>query len=238
MTIGAPEIIIKKLIYEDSMTGVSDAERGLFRAVRKGIPSLLENNWPAATLNDIRDISIGVGVVEGGVNFLASYMRTRRTMLGPYLMFYIEEIPSIYRSSSANELPFFPPIVSAGVSGLISISQTRSDSRKFSVLYGRKSDIFSYLLGVLAGHDDACFEQGEDTSISTFPCAELAEVSSGWFEENGVVAVSGLGAGRFLRRCFMQLSHSITKSEFERRFARYGVYWRPRSPWRWLRHPL
>ena len=238
MTGPTPEIIVKKIIRDDSTAGIAVAEQELFSALTAGIPSVARNTWRSATSNDIGEMSTGERVVAGDLSFVVSYMGTRKSMLGSYLLCFIDTLPPECCISRAEELPFFRQMIDARVPGMVSISQMRADVRRLSVVHGRKSDVLSYLLGVLAGCDNGFLAHDEKTDRPVFPCAALALLAQEWFKEDELVSVSGVASGRFLRRCFREASTSMSRAEFDLRFGSSGVYWRPRLPRRWLSHPL
>lgn len=240
----SPPILIKKLVADISSSGIAIAERELEYALQQGFPSLSLKECPPATMNDACGFFSSLDIFSHTDHFSLIYCGTRRPEFGAYLlvkvMFPFDNSSEHNWTLHAHDLPFLRSIISTEGQGqgLIVIGQTRADARSLSVTSGRQSDVFAYLLGSLAGLDNLYAKPGEEGRKPAFPWVQLASSLRSVISKDNIVSISGWGMGRFLRGCFRSLSAVMSRTEFDEQFGCYGVYWRPRSPAQWLRHPL
>ncbi|WP_386066758.1 hypothetical protein ACFJIW_19910 [Tahibacter sp. UC22_41] len=228
-------IIIKKFIPELSRKGLVCAEIELEGALRAAFPALNLNDWPRPTFNDLLNGGSGIELPPGPAReLIVSYGGTRRSLVGAYLLVCIFLERKDHLSVHAYEIDFVKKILSsAEINGTVVIGNTNLDFRSWGVISGRWSDVFSYWLGFSSRLDSFPIAPGEEGRGSVFPVTEFAELSRLANSNNEIVHVSGLSAGRFLRRSFRELSRVMSRSEFDRRFHEAGVRWRPRSLFDW-----
>ena len=232
-----PAAILIKMIKDNSDQGISVAAREFEEAMRAGFPSFSLGEWSPPSFNDLREGAAGIYLDRLDERILFSFRGTRQTRAGAYLMSQFDFKCDRYWKSRAYDLEFLREVVrskDAG-SGLIMMGQTHADG-VFGQFSGLRSDVFAFLLGVRARLSFAFLAPGDETP-AIFPCAELASSLRAVLKPD-VVSVGGRNSGKFLRRCFKELSGSITKTDFNERYGSFGIFWRPRSLTQVIRHPL
>jgi len=241
MTGISPPVLFKQLITDVSLAGIGRAEDRLKDVLVSAMPSLVFKGRLRASQNDVAEPPETMEVRSHGAYFFLTYCGTRRPGLGAYLLARIS-LPRDMSSKHqwalhAHELPFIQSVITSAsqIEGFVTVGQTRADARSLVVVSGKRLDVFSYLLASRAGLDRLYAKPGEEQKQEIFLWKDLAEVFRDMPSSDESVNVSGWAAARFLRGCFRQLPAAITQRAFDERFGRQGVYWRPRSPFRWGR---
>lgn len=226
-----PQVQIRKFITDLSAEGISRAEAELESLLRLGIPCLDFSIWRRPTSNDLLEGGSGIEVPSGpDRELIFCYFGTRRTLVGAYLFAYIDIEKRDYLSCRVADLPFMKPLFAdpERLSGAVVLGQTNPDLRALGRISGRRSDVFAYILGLKSGLDSLPIQPGEEGKREGFPAVEFATMAKSIFLSDDVVHISGWSFGRFLRRCFVDLSRGMSKHEFDIRFKESGVKWRPR----------
>lgn len=240
----SPPVLIKQLIADVSTEGIERAESQLKNVLVGAMPSLVFKGRLRASSNDAEQPPETMEVRSHDSHFFLSYCGTRQAGLGAYLLiriyFPLDKSGKHLLKYHAHNLPFVRSVmVAPGQSGgMITVGQTRADARSLVVVSGRKFDVFAYLLASGAGLDRLYAKPGEENMQKNRLWNELSEISGGLLQSGELVNVSGWAKGRFLRSCFRQLSGVMSPRAFDESFGRRGVFWRPRSPFQWLRRRI
>jgi len=237
-----PEILIMKFISDLSVEGIERAETELEAFLRPGIPIFSLNNffrlsdWPRATFNDLLEggTALEIPTTPNG-KVIFSYFGTRQSLAGPFLFSHVSLQEKEHLSLRACDLPFIARMLASDSSwtGIVIVGQTSADLRSFGGISGRKSDVFAFALGVVSGLVRGFIRPGDEGNSTVFPAATFAGIARSAFESDSVVRIPRWGFGRFLRKCFHEISGVISRSEFEKEFGGAGVKWRPRSIFSW-----
>lgn len=228
-----PPVVIKKFFSSVSQSCIDEAQKQLNEAIGLAFPELDLGKVRSATPNDIQRSATGISVTSEH-NLYLFFAGTRITRLGPYLLASIEPPSGEILSQGGLGKQYFVQAmvgVSQHVHGIVLVSQTPSDNIWGGSTIGRRSDVFSYLLGRRAGLDSVYLGRDETSVDGVFLFDRLAKIGEEAFIKNGVVEIRGLFSGRFLRECFKEISRTLSRAEFRAKFGEFGVRWHPRFSW-------